>query len=277
MTGSSPTYLVIGGTGKTGRRVQAGLEADGLHVRAVSRSSNPRFEWNDPSTWEAVLTDVERVYITYAPDLAIPGAVEAVSGFVDLAVEAGVKRVVLLSGRGEEEAQRAEKVIQRPELEWTVVRASWFFQNFSEGPFRDMVLDGVVYLPADKVREPFVDVGDIAEVVVKALTEDGHHGEVYEVTGPRLMTFGEAIEEVSAALDRPVRYQPIPNEAFVSGLKEAGLPDGVVWLMDYLFTTVLDGRNEYLADGIPRALGRPSTDFSEFASEAVEKGHFAKV
>lgn len=272
MPTNSPTTLVIGSTGKTGARVVRALTARGLPVRGVSRSTSPSFDWNDASTWAAVLEGIDRVYITYSPDLAIPGAVDTVDAFVDAAVERGVRRVVLLSGRGEEEAQRAERVIQREGLEWTVVRASWFAQNFSEGPFREMVLAGAVHLPAGGVKEPFIDVDDIADVVVAALTGDGHHGQVYEVTGPRLMTFAEAVTEVSQTLGKPVKYEQIPANAFVAGLEEAGLPDGIAWLMDYLFTTVLDGRNAYLTDGVERALGRQPRDFKQYAKNTAEAG-----
>ena len=270
-------YLVIGGTGKTGGRVVRALRTRGLDVRSVSRSTNPAFDWTDPSTWTKALVAIDRAFVPYSPDLAIPGAVETVDAFVDAAVDHGVRRLVLLSGRGEEEAQRAERVIQRPELEWTVVRASWFAQNFSEGPFREMVLQGTVHLPAGDVREPFIDAGDIADVAVAALTEDGHQGEIYEVTGPRLLTFDEAVAEVSGALGREVRYQRVPNKAFVAGLEEAGLPDGVAWLLDYLFTTVLDGRNEYVADGVERALGRTARDFRHYARTAADAGAWATV
>jgi uncharacterized protein YbjT (DUF2867 family) len=274
MQTDSHRYLVIGGTGKTGRRVVNALAHGGLDVLSVSRSTDPAFDWNDESTWSPALQGRDRVYVTYSPDLAVPGAVETVEAFVQSAIGHGVRRLVLLSGRGEEEAQRAEQVIQRPELEWTVVRASWFAQNFSEGPFREMVLSGAVRLPAGDVREPFVDAGDIAEVAVAALTEEGHQGEIYEVTGPRLLTFEEAVAEVSRALGRKVRYNRIPAKAFTAGLEEAGLPDGVAWLMDYLFTTVLDGRNEYVTDGVERALGRPARDFRDYARTVAEAGEW---
>jgi uncharacterized protein YbjT (DUF2867 family) len=270
-------YLVIGGTGKTGGRVVRSLTARGLEVRSVSRSTEPAFDWTDPATWPAALDGIDRAYVTFAPDLAVPGAVETVEAFVDAANQHGVQRLVLLSGRGEDEAQRAERVIQRPELEWTVVRASWFAQNFSEGPFRDMVMAGAVHLPTGDVREPFVDADDIADVAVAALTGEGHAGEIYEVSGPDLLTFDEAVAEISGALGRPVRYQRIPHEAFVEGVKAAGLPDDLIWLLGYLFTTVLDGRNAFLADGVERALGRPPRDFRSYARTAAGAGAWKAV
>ena len=125
--------LVLGGTGKTGRRVIERLRSRGVPARAASRVGDPPFDWGDRSTWGAVLDGVTAAYISYSPDLAIPGATDAIRAFVEQAVEHGVRRLVLLSGRGEEEAQACELIIQRPDIEWTVVRCSWFSQNFSEG------------------------------------------------------------------------------------------------------------------------------------------------
>jgi len=264
--------LVLGGTGKTGRRVAARLQERGVENRIASRSANPLFDWNDPGGWDAVLHGVTAAYINYAPDLAIPGAKDSIRGFVDKAVAMGVKRLVLLSGRGEEEAQACERIIQETDAEWTVVRASWFMQNFSEGEFLGMVLDGAITLPDTNVPEPFVDVDDIADVAVAALTEEGHTHEIYEVTGPRMLTFNEAAQEISRAAGREVRFVPIPKEAFIQGVVESGAPDDIAWLLNYLFETVLDGRNAYVCDGVRRALGREATDFTEYARRVVESG-----
>ncbi len=264
--------LVIGSTGKTGRRIVQRLSNQGHRVKEASRRSDPPFDWNDQSTWNAVIDGVSAAYLSYAPDLAIPGARETISALVDRAVERGVRRLVLLSGRGEEEAQRCELVIQRPDIEWTVVRASWFSQNFSEGAFLEMVLTGEIALPAGSVKEPFVDVDDIADVAVAALTEDGHAGQVYELTGPRLLTFSEAVKEIAIASERDVRYLQIPHEAFVAGVAKAGLPADIAWLMDYLFDSVLDGRNAQVSDGVQRALGREPKDFSHYAREMAAAG-----
>jgi uncharacterized protein YbjT (DUF2867 family) len=264
--------LVLGGTGKTGRRVAERLASRGVNTRIASRSVNPSFDWNDQSTWNAVLDGVNAAYITYAPDLAIPGATGAIRDFVAMAVEQGVERLVLLSGRGEEEAQLCERIVQDAGVEWTVVCASWFNQNFSEGEFLGMVLDGVITLPAGDVPEPFVDVDDIADVVVAALTEDGHNGEIYEVTGPRMLTFTEVAQEISRAAGREVRFIQIPPEAFASAIAESGAPDEIAWLLNYLFDTVLDGRNAYVCDGVQRALGRAPRDFADYARKIADSG-----
>ena len=219
-----------------------------------------------------MLEGVTAAYISYAPDLAIPGATDAIRALVDRAVTQGVRRLVLLSGRGEEEAQACERLIQRDGIEWTVVRCSWFAQNFSEGEFLGMVLGGEITLPAGDVGEPFVDVDDIADVAVAALTEDGHVGQVYELTGPRLLTFAQAVAEIASATGREIRYRQISSEDFAAGVAEMGLPESLAWLLNYLFSTVLDGRNAYLTDGVQRALGREPRDFGDFVRATTATG-----
>ena len=272
MSNEANLTLVIGANGKTGRRVVNGLESKGVSVRRGSRSATPRFDWSQDSTWDACLAGVKAMYITYAPDLAMPGAGDAITGLVAKAAAKGVQRIVLLSGRGEAEAQACERIVLECGIPATVVRASWFSQNFSEGAFAQMVLAGRITLPAGDVREPFVDVDDIAEVVVAALTEEGHAGEIYEVTGPRALTFAEVTAELSKALGRDIVYEQVPHDAFVQGAKDSGAPKEVVWMLDYLFATVLDGRNETTTDGIERALGRKPKDFADYARDAAAAG-----
>ena len=264
--------LVIAANGKTGRRVADRLEAAGRPVRRGSRSGSTRFDWNDRSTWRPALEGAGSAYVVYSPDLAVPAAPDAIQAFTRLAEELGVQRLVLLSGRGEDEAQRCERIVQESGLEWTIVRASWFAQNFDEGAFHELVVAGQVALPADEVREPFIDIDDIADVAVAALTDGRHVGEVYEVTGPRALTFAEAVAEIASASGRDVRYQTIPREAFTAGLAEVGLPSDQIELLDYLFTTVLDGRNEQVTDGVERALGRPARAFADYARQAAARG-----
>ncbi len=264
--------LVIGGTGKTGRRVAERLLARGVETRIATRSTAPSFDWNDRSTWDAALAGVTAAYLSYAPDLAIPGAADAIREFVAQAVETGVRRLVLLSGRGEEEAQACERVVQASGADWTIVRASWFNQNFSEGEFLGMVREGVIMLPAADIPEPFVDVEDIADVAVAALTEEGHASEIYEVTGPRLLTFTEVARELSDAAGREVRFVPTAKKAFAEAIAASGAPDDLVWLLNYLFETVLDGRNAHLGDGVRRALGREPADFTAYARRIAALG-----
>ncbi|WP_027945212.1 NAD(P)H-binding protein [Amycolatopsis taiwanensis] len=269
--------LVLGATGKTGRRVVDRLAARDIPVRAGSRAGAPPFDWTDRDTWSPVLRGIESVYLTYQPDLAIPEAAEAVGSFAELAVRTGIRRLVLLSGRGEPGARKAEKAVQDSGAEWTVVRASWFAQNFSEDYLVDPVRDGEVMLPAGEVPEPFVDAEDIADVVAAALTGDGHGGEVYELTGPRLLTFADAVNEIAAAAGRNIGYVPVPAEHYAAALAEHGLPLEVVSLLTHLFTEVLDGRNAHLSDGVQRALQREPRDFADYARRTAATGVWAKV
>jgi len=264
--------LVIGSTGKTGSRIMQRLTRLGFPALGVSRSSNPKFDWNDSETWEGALKDMRTVYISFSPDLAIPGTTHAIGRFTDVAVKTGVQKLVLLSGRGEEEAQLCEELVMKAGADWTIIRASWFCQNFSEGTFLEPVLSGHVALPVGEVGEPFIDVDDIADVAVAALTQQGHNGKLYEVTGPRLLTFKEAIDEIAQATGKPIRFERVPMKAYASSLTEYGLPEEVVKLITYLLSEVLDGRNAEVMDGVQQALGRKPTDFREYTRKAVASG-----
>lgn len=269
---SKNRILVLGANGKTGSRIVQRLTKLGWPVQSASRSTTPRFDWDDNTTWAPVLQGIHSVYISFQPDLAMPGAVNTIREFSAAAVKSGVKKMVLLSGRGEAEAQECEEIIRNSIADWTIIRASWFSQNFSEGNFLEPVLAGHVALPAGNVKEPFIDTDDIADVAVAALTEEGHSGQLYEVTGPRLLTFKEAIEEIGEATGREIRYEQISSKEYAAMLKEYGLPDDLISLITYLFGEVLDGRNTSVADGVQRALGRKPTDFSEFVKKSAAAG-----
>jgi uncharacterized protein YbjT (DUF2867 family) len=271
-TEQTQTTLVLGGTGKTGRRVVERLTARGLPTRVGSRSGEPPFDWEDPATWAPALRDVGSVYVSYYPDLAVPGGVEAVGGFAELAVRSGVPRLVLISGRGESEAERGEQAVRDSGGDVTIVRSAFFSQNFSESYFVDHVLGGVVTLPAGEIPEPFVDADDIADVAVAALIEDDHVGELYELTGPRLLTFAEAVAEIAAATGREIRYEPVSVDEFAADLAAQGVPSDVIDLLTYVFGEVLDGRNAHLTDGVQRAIGREPTDFRDYARKAAATG-----
>ncbi len=268
-TKNNETVLVLGATGKTGSRVAQRLTALGIDVRKASR---PVFDWDDRSTWTAAVTGVGAAYLTYYPDLAFPGAAEAIRDFSKLAVEHGVRRLVLLSGRGEEEAVVSEQGVRDSGAEWTVVRASWFAQNFSEHFLLEPVLAGEIVLPAGSVTEPFIDVEDIVDVAVTALTTDGHDGEVYELTGPRLLGFADVAAEIGKASGRDVRYVPVSAAEFAAGAAEQGVPEEEIEGLTDLFTRILDGRNSSLTGDVERVLGRPARDFSEYAAKAAATG-----
>ncbi len=275
-TSSTPTdrplTLVIGGTGKTGRRVAERLTALGEAVRIGSRAARPPFEWHDRSTWAAALAGVTRAYVTFQPDLAVPGAVEEIRHFGDAARAHGLERLVLLSGRGEPEAQACEQVMLACGVDTTVVRCSFFAQNFSEHFLLGPVLDGLIALPAGEVAEPVVDVDDIAEVVVKALTEDGHPDRTYELTGPRLLTFHDVAAELTAATGRTVTYVSVTPEEYTAGAIAEGVPADEAVMLGELFEHIFDGHNAIVAHGVVEALGRPARDFSDYATDTAATG-----
>jgi uncharacterized protein YbjT (DUF2867 family) len=269
--------LVLGGTGKTGRRIVERLRALAVPTRVGSRSGDPAFDWEQPSTWAAALDGMGAVYVSYYPDVAAPGAVDTVRSFAETAVDAGVSRLVLISGRGEPEAERAEQAVRDAGASWTIVRCAWFSQNFSEDYLREPILAGEVVLPAGNVPEPFVDAEDIADVAVAALTEDGHEGALYELTGPRLLTFAEAIAEIARATGRDIRYVPVSVEEYASMLHEHQVPPEHVSLLTYLFGEVMDGRNAYLVDGVQRALGTEPRHFRDYARATAATGVWDRV
>jgi uncharacterized protein YbjT (DUF2867 family) len=270
-TQQTAPILIIGGGGKTGARVNTLLKARGIATRPVSRSTTPSFDWNRPDSWAAALEGVSKAYVTYQPDLAVEGASEAIEKLAELALMKGLEQVVLLSGRGEPSAQRAEAALQASGVPWTIVRASWFNQNFSEGYLLDGVLAGEIALPAGLIPEPFIDADDIADVVVAALTDERHIGKLYEVTGPRALTFDEAINEISTALGRPIRFVRMTPDDFVVTMR-AYAPEEIVQLLKDLFTVVLDGRNINVMHGVEEALGRPPLDFKDYVRKTVKAG-----
>lgn len=274
MISQKQPILVIGATGKTGSRVARSLAALGYDVRRGSRSADIPFDWEAPETWPMALAGVSAAYVTYFPDLAFPGAAEKIEALTKIALAAGVGRLVLLSGRGESHAQACEQIVRDSGLDFTLIRASWFAQNFSEGYLHEPVMQGVVALPADQVREPIVDVDDIADVAVAALTEPGHSGQLYEVTGPRLLRFDEAAAELGAAIGRPVSFVSLTLDQFHEAMTGIGGP-----MIADVFTEIcretLDGRNESLGDGVQRALGRAPRDFADFCIKAAAGGTWA--
>jgi uncharacterized protein YbjT (DUF2867 family) len=264
--------LVLGATGKTGSRVAARLQQLEIPVRAGHRRAAIPFDWQNSTTWHTALQGVKKLYLSFQPDLAVPGAIDTLEHFCQQAVNRGVQKIVLLSGRGEDEARQAEDVVKNSGADWTVLRASWFMQNFSESFILDDLLNGQVYLPPGEIPEPFIDAEDIADAAVAALTQPGHSNTLYELSGPRLMTFAQAVGEIALASGREIHYQQVPVADYVGYLREAQLPAEMIALLEYLFSTVLDGRNASVTDGIQRSLGRAPRDFSAYIADTAASG-----
>ncbi len=265
--------LVLGGTGKTGSRIVDRLEKMGHHVRIGSRSQNPSFDWDKPAGWPAVLEGMEKVYITFQPDLAVPGAKEAISALVKIAQEKGVQKLVLLSGKGEVEAQRCEQIVLNSGIAATILRASWFNQNFSESYFLEPIQQGVVALPNANSKAPYVDANDLADAAVEVLLNEGHEGQIYELTGPRLLSFEDIVKEIAIASKRKLQFIPISLQEYVGAMQEQGLPSDVIWLIEYLFSEVLDNKeNQIITHDIEKLLGRKPIDFSDYAAKTAKTG-----
>jgi uncharacterized protein YbjT (DUF2867 family) len=263
------TTLILGGAGKTGRRVAQRLTARGLPVRMASRSGDVRFDWHDERTWPGALVGADAAYLTYYPDLAAPGAAEHIGRFSRLAVERGVRKLVLLAGRGEPMVAPAEQAVRDSGASFTILEAAFFCQNFSEGVL--VPVDGEIVFPAGEIAEPFIDCDDIADVAVEALLDDAHAGKTLELTGPRLVTFGEAAAEIARASGRDVRYVPVSFERYAELLGAVMPADDVAFLID-LFRHILDGHNAHTTDGVARVLGRPARDVRSYAKAAAASG-----
>ena len=271
-TTTTPSFLVVGANGKTGRRVAERLTAAGHALRAVSRSTTPPFDWYDASTWPAALDGIDRAYITFQPDIAVPGAAPIFEAFAIAAAEHGLERLVLLSGRNEPAAEACERILLESGVNTAVVRCSFFAQNFSEHFLYDAVADGVIALPAGDVLEPIIDADDIADVAFLALTEDGHVGRVHELTGPRLMSFHDAAADLSAATGREIVYLPVTPEQYIVGAIDAGVPPEEAEMLGALFAEIFDGRSASVTNGVTDALHRPPRDFADFAIAATAAG-----
>lgn len=265
------TVLVTGASGRTGRRVAEAARAAGLTVRAASRAQG--FDWNDPRTWADALRGCDGAYLVYPSDVGSPQAAAMVGGVGRQAVDLGVRRLVLLSSRGEERARPTEEALRASGADWTIVRAAWFAQNFSEGPLVEGLSHGELVFPAGEVREPFIDVRDIADVVVAALTSgDRYVGQELAISGPRLLTFREAVAEIAKATGGELTYTPVTARQYGDNLAGFGVPPEEVEFLVDLFESLLDGRNSYLSDGVQQILGREPRDFTDFAREAAAAG-----
>jgi len=265
--------LVIGGTGKTGRKVVKKLQTLNQNVRIGSRNHDPAFDWYNPNTWEAAMEGIQKMYVTFQPDLAVPGALDAIEALVKQARQSGVMKIVLLSGKGEKEAELCEQVVINSGIVHTIVRASWFNQNFSESFFLDPILAGHVALPQAEAEVPYVDTDDIADVAVEVLLNEKHNGQIYELTGPRTLTFSEVINEIATASGRQISFTPISLSAYSKMLEEFQIPADYIWLIKYLFTEVLVAKgNNIVTNDIEKVLGRKAKDFSKYVQETVATG-----
>ncbi|MEJ3749147.1 NAD(P)H-binding protein [Actinomycetes bacterium KLBMP 9797] len=260
----TPPLLVLGATGTTGRRVAQLLRGAGFPVRAASRRGETRFDWSDPATWPPAVRGAAAMYLMAPHELPVDPA------FVRCAVEHGVRRVVLLSSRsieamGDERLMAAERTVRDSGADWTIVRPDWFNQNFDEGFFRPAVRAGELAVPLGGVRQAFVDADDIAAVAVAALTEPGHAGRSYEVTGPRALSFGEAVGIISRAAGRPVRFRG-GDEDYLAAQSAFGVPVEQIRRDIAAFAALRECGDAHPTDTVRRVTGRDPKSFEVYAA-----------
>ncbi|MFI8169815.1 MULTISPECIES: NmrA family NAD(P)-binding protein [Streptomyces] len=273
---SNETILVTGATGKTGRRVMQQLTDRGVAARAASRSGEVRFDWADRTSWESALHGVDGMYLV-APDLGSPQAADDITAFARQAAATGVRRAVLVSfpdtgAPGLEHAVAAEQSLGEAGLESTVLRLRWLSQNFSEDFLHDAVLSGDVRLPAGAGTEAFVDAEDIAAVAAITLTETGHAGATYELSGPQAMSFADAVAHIADATGRDIRYTPLTPEEYAAEQRAHGVPEQWVQLTVDLYAQVRAGALASVTDDVAKVLGRPPRTFAQYARSAATQG-----
>ena len=266
------TVLLTSGFGKTGRAIAERLSVQGLGFCAASRTTPTKFDWKDKATWPTALKGKKSVYLCFAPDIVLPGSRQCISDFIKTAEQYDCEKLVLLSCRGVEEAEACETIVHQSNLETTVVRSSWFFQNFLEDDFARMITEGALTLPSADIEEPYIDVEDVADVIVKVLTEAGHTGKTYEITGSQSLSFRQMAKEMSDAFGRTIQLCDTPHRKFVFDLAGSSAPSEVIWLFDFLFDYILDGRNSRPTNRFFGLMGRHPRSIQEFlASVAAEK------
>ncbi|MFI5776751.1 NmrA family NAD(P)-binding protein [Nocardia sp. NPDC051570] len=270
--------LILGGTGTTGRRIAARLRDGGHRVRIASRTrGDVRVDLDEPSTWRSAVDGVSAAYLLEPTMQGTEEGRQRIPRFVDAAVAAGVRGLVLLSAPGAEDNEthplwRAEEALRSCGLEWTIVRPTWFAQNFSEAFWLPGIRAGSLVLPTGDGATAFVDADDIADVVVAALTRDGHHGASYVLTGPRAISFAEAVDLIGAATGRTIRHVDIDPEAFTRIQIADGVPAHAAQQLTRIYTSIREGEAGAVLDGVRRALGREPRAFIDYVSAAAAAG-----
>jgi uncharacterized protein YbjT (DUF2867 family) len=271
--------LILSGKGKTGRRVVEQLEARGMPYRLASRSSAQRFDWYDDSTWSATIAGAETAYL--APPVGPTGLTQACR-FIKQAASEGLRRVVLLSGRGVGSPGRdfavydgqlaVEDAVKASGADWTIVQPAWFAQGFSEDFLRYHVLDGEIRVSAGDGGEAWIDTNDVGDVMTAVLLDEAHTGATYAISGPRYLTMTEVAAELSAATGRPINYVDLEPQAHVAELVDQGLDQEDAEAVRDLFAVIRNHRSEYVSDGVQQVLGRPPRDFTDWARETATTG-----
>ncbi|MGR8009275.1 NmrA family NAD(P)-binding protein [Streptomyces hypolithicus] len=268
------TILVTGATGTVGRQVVAELIRRGERVRALTRDpakadfpagvETVRGDLSDPATLVPALEGVTGLHlITFGGEYFAP--LTTGPEIVELAAKAGVRRVTVLNGGGPTPLQDA---VEAGQTDWTVVEPVEFMANALG--WADGVRTG------DGVREPFVDrvsamvhEGDIGAVAAVALTEAGHGGRTYTITGPETLTVRDKMRILAEASGREIGLTELTGEQAAEQWQQAGMPaDTIGFLLDVYENTPREGRT--VLDTVERVTGRPARTFTEWAAEHAD-------
>lgn len=229
-------------------------------------------DYQDATSVPAALQDVDALYLASPFDMPP----ETTMRVVDLAAQAGVRHVVRLSAMGAQlmdahPLRRVELHIEASGMSWTFLRPNTFMQNFSTTDAEGIRRTGAIIEPAGDGATSFVDARDIAAVGVVALTERGHEGLAYDLTGPAAVTREQVAAAISAATGRAVRYEPVEEQQFEQGMTDAGDPEVAIQTMTNFYRYVRAGQTATLADGVQRVTGRAPIGIEQFALDHAER------
>jgi uncharacterized protein YbjT (DUF2867 family) len=275
------TVFVVGAMGNVGSRVAAHLTDVGRAVRAATRwpeaydgpAEPVRFDFTDPGTHAPAVEGAGSAFVMTPADVeAYPQLIP----FMQTAADAGVRRIVLMTAMGVDQApddvplRAAELHLEQGDQEHTLLRPNWFMQNFLTY-WRGMIeADGVMRLPAAEAETRFIDTDDIAAVAAAALTRDGHDGQGYTLTGPEAFTYHEAAEVLSDASGRDIRYEPVSDEEARNILTEAGLDAEYAGMLVGLFQNVKAGHAAPVTPAVEQVTGRPPRSLEAFARDNAD-------
>lgn len=277
--------LITGATGTVGREVVAELQRLGASdvralVRDAARASFIRDagfdtiegDFDKPETLDAALEGVERALLLTPPS---PHTVAHQSAFIKSAKRAGVRRVVKLSAVGADANAPegfgkwhglSEELLKSSGLGWTILRPNFFMQNLL-GQAQSVATQGQLYQVGGDARASLIDARDIAAVVARTLTDEGHEGETYTLTGPESLSYTDVAAKLSEATGRQVTYVPLTPEQFREGALAQGLPAWLVSALERLNELFVAGDAEAITDEVQRVGGKEPTTFDEFARD----------
>ncbi|MEF2278160.1 SDR family oxidoreductase [Deinococcus sp. YIM 134068] len=276
---------VTGAPGNVGTPLVRALLARGARVRVLARRPERAheefgdapgleyagFEFGNRRTYVSALQGVRRLFITRPPQLSqverdmVPA--------LDVALGAGVERMVLLSLQGAERLTfvphaKLEKYLKESGAESTFLRPSFFMQNLTTTHLPEL-RKGEIYVPAGKGRTSFVDVRDVGEAGAVVLTGDGHANRAYELTGSEALTYEEVARRLTAVTGHPIRYTDPNPITFFRHMRARGVATGQIVVMEGIYATARFGLAGRVTPELAGLLGRSPRTVDEFARDSV--------